>query len=161
MQSAGTVTAFTADPVAVKDGRAIAVAGIFNGVSLIGVAEQTGRFDRPLGGIHVLKTRGQIPRIFLRIPAEGRLKEIAVTVQQIRPAAGARAEDEGNVGVDLDHDPAGQVAAPCLVQHRLRPPFDQELEPQSLEWSVGRRVVALQGTAGARGDKERLMGCWL
>ena len=63
VQGARTVTAFTADPVAVKDGRAITVASVFNSFDLVGVAEQAGDFNRPLRGVRV-RNRGTDPRHF-------------------------------------------------------------------------------------------------
>src|SRR5438874_12344869 len=110
VQLAGTMTALTTNGSFAEERQWITIGRIFHVLHRIGMAKEAVRPDRPaeVGVVRGIAGR-QLPDASLRIPADRRLKEIAIVVDHIRTPPFSRADDEPDLGFPLDHAPSGGV----------------------------------------------------
>src|SRR5438094_15828 len=95
-------------------------------------------------GVVGLVSRGQVPSVSLGEPANGRLEQVTVMADEVRPSPGSRAECELDLGLRFGEDFARCTQASFPVKDLSSPPLDLVVEPLGLEKIVGRRVIALQ-----------------
>src|SRR5713101_8451566 len=91
-----------------------------------------------------LVTRRQVPLFSLGVPANRRLKEVTLVVDEIRPSPGSGAERELDLGFRFGDDIACRIVANFTVKHTLPTALDLILETLPLEGVMRRRVVTLQ-----------------
>src|SRR5437867_6758765 len=89
----------------------------------VGVAEQARAIDMATHREHHSRARRQVPHLLLRIPADQRLKQVAVAVDQVRAAAGAGTDDIVDLCVLFVNRPTSRIemAAPVPDAAALAP----------------------------------------
>ena len=76
---------------------------------------------------------GGVPATLLGEPRDRRLEEEAITLDQVRSTARARAEREADLGLDFGQHASLRVASSRLVEHAPVAALDGVMQPPILE----------------------------
>src|SRR5262245_27177394 len=145
VQLAGAVAAFAADGVALEDRRLEAVVGVLHRLGPVGVAKEAGGGNGPLEVLMPSFVAGrQVPSLFLREPADGRLVQVAIGVDEEGVAARTRAQRELHLRLVLEDDSPVGVAAAFVVEYAVPPAYDLVMESPGIEGVVAGGIVADQ-----------------
>src|SRR5437660_7511917 len=120
----------------------------------IAVAKKALGRDGALPRIQDAEARRQIPYLLLRVPADRRLKKVAVAIDEIRLAVRPGAEHELNLGIQLDECVSQGITAGSFIEEMIAAAFDGKLDAKPLERIAGRLGEALMRRHACR-ESER------
>src|SRR5262249_39095066 len=99
----------------------------------VGMAEQTRGQDGPSGQLGPAEAGRQVPDLLLRIPADGRLEDVAVAIREVRVAAAAGADHVIDLPGLFREGAAGGVEPELAVPDPVAVALDAELQAEGLE----------------------------
>ena len=121
----------------------IAIGSVRNRIDPIRMTIQAlGRYRPTEMKVLGLVAWSQVPSVLLSEPANGRLEQVTVMVEKVRPSSSSGAEGELDLGFRFDEELARCIPASFAVEYLLSPAFGLIVELLGIERIVGRRVVA-------------------
>src|SRR5207253_6992785 len=122
VQFPGPVAALAANRLAAKDRQPVTIDRVRHRFNLVAVAEEARWLGRPLELLAHLEPWRQVPSPGLRIPADERLEQIAIAIDQIGAPAPPGANCELDLGVEYGDGTPLRVVANLTVENAPVPP---------------------------------------